>query len=277
MPNKVICEDETGKLECVFFNSYEGYIRKILPLNTIVTISGKIGFYNNKYQITNPTQISTDENSIKKISLSYSLTDGITEKKYNKIISQVLEDLPDLNEWHSKEIMDKFDNISWKNSILELHKEKNINKKGNFINRLVFDEIMSNFIINSKIRKKIKKIKKIKKKFSTEGIKSITNKLNFRLTDDQIKAIDDINYDLQSNQKMFRLLQGDVGSGKTIVSLISSLNVIKSGFQVALMAPTEILARQHYDLAKSLFDKNINIKLLSSKTIYSERKIIIKI
>ena len=276
LPNKVICEDETGKLECVFFNSYEGYIRKILPLNTIVTISGKIGFYNNKYQITNPTQISTDENSIKKISLSYSLTDGITEKKYNKIISQVLEDLPDLNEWHSKEIMDKFDNISWKNSILELHKEKNINKKGNFINRLVFDEIMSNFIINSKIRTKIKKIKKIKKKFSTEGIKSITNKLNFRLTDDQIKAIDDINYDLQSNQKMFRLLQGDVGSGKTIVSLISSLNVIKSGFQVALMAPTEILARQHYDLAKSLFDKNINIKLLSSKTIYSERKIIIK-
>ena len=112
LPNKVICEDETGKLECVFFNSYEGYIRKILPLNTIVTISGKIGFYNNKYQITNPTQISTDENSIKKISLSYSLTDGITEKKYNKIISQVLEDLPDLNEWHSKEIMDKFDNIS---------------------------------------------------------------------------------------------------------------------------------------------------------------------
>ena len=276
LPNKVICEDETGKLECVFFNSYEGYIRKILPLNTIVTISGKIGFYNNKYQITNPTQISTDENSIKKISLSYSLTDGITEKKYNKIISQVLEDLPDLNEWHSKEIMDKFDNISWKNSILELHKEKNINKKGNFINRLVFDEIMSNFIINSKIRTKIKKIKKIKKKFSTEGIKSITNKLNFRLTDDQIKAIEDINYDLQSNQKMFRLLQGDVGSGKTIVSLISSLNVIKSGFQVALMAPTEILARQHYDLAKSLFDKNINIKLLSSKTIYSERKIIMK-
>ena len=276
LPNKVICEDETGKLECVFFNSYEGYIRKILPLNTIVTISGKIGFYNNKYQITNPTQISTDENSIKKISLSYSLTDGITEKKYNKIISQVLEDLPDLNEWHSKEIMDKFDNISWKNSILELHKEKNINKKGNFINRLVFDEIMSNFIINSKIRTKIKKIKKIKKKFSTEGIKSITNKLNFRLTDDQIKAIEDINHDLQSNQKMFRLLQGDVGSGKTIVSLISSLNVIKSGFQVALMAPTEILARQHYDLAKSLFDKNINIKLLSSKTIYSERKIIMK-
>ena len=275
LPNKVICEDETGKLECVFFNSYEGYIRKILPLNTTVTISGKIGFYNNKYQITNPTQISTDENSIKKISLSYSLTDGITEKKYNKIISQVLEDLPDLNEWHSKEIMDKFDNISWKNSILELHKEKNINKKGNFINRLVFDEIMSNFIINSKIRTKIKKIKKIKKKFSTEGIKSITNKLNFRLTDDQIKAIEDINYDLQSNQKMFRLLQGDVGSGKTIVALIACLNVIYSDFQVSFMSPTEILAKQHYKLAKNLFPKNISVGLLTSKTERAERNIIL--
>ena len=88
----------------------------------------------------------------------------LLRKNINKIISQVLEDLPDLNEWHSKEIMDKFDNISWKNSILELHKAKNINKKGNFINRLVFDEIMSNLLINSKIRTKIKKIKKIKKK-----------------------------------------------------------------------------------------------------------------
>ena len=108
LPKRVICEDETGNLECVFFNSYEGYIKKILPLNSIVTISGKISFYNNKYQITNPTQITTDENSIKKISLTYSLTDGITEKKYNKIISQVLEGLPDLKEWHSEEVMNNF-------------------------------------------------------------------------------------------------------------------------------------------------------------------------
>ena len=85
-------------------------------------------------------------------------------------------------------------------------------------------------------------------------------------------AITDINNDLRSDQKMFRLLQGDVGSGKTIVALISCLNVIKSNFQTTIMAPTEILANQHYNLAKKLFGKNIIIKLLTSKTDYGERK-----
>jgi len=101
-------------------------------------------------------------------------------------------------------------------------------------------------------------------------------KLNFDLTNDQKRSLIDINKDLSSKSKMFRLLQGDVGSGKTIVSLISALNVIESNFQVALMAPTEILARQHYKLAKQLFPKNINIKLLSSKSDNTDKKIIIE-
>ena len=78
--------------------------------------------------------------------------------------------------------------------------------------------------------------------------------------------------DLKSNQKMFRLLQGDVGSGKTIVSLCAASNVVNSGFQVALMAPTEILARQHYDFAKKIFDKKINLEILSGKSEYKEKK-----
>ena len=99
--------------------------------------------------------------------------------------------------------------------------------------------------------------------------------MGFKLTNDQNKSLDDINKDLKSKTKMFRLLQGDVGSGKTIVSLISSLNVIRSNFQVALMAPTEILARQHFLLAKKIFPKNINIELLSSKSESSEKRKII--
>ena len=160
LPNRVLCDDDTGKLECVFFNSYEGYIKKILPLGSLVTINGKISYYKNKYQITNPTHISSDINSIKKIFTSYSLTEGLTEKKYNRIIYEVLKNIPNLEEWLSDKILKKFNYISWKKSILELHNPKNIKKKGNFLSRLIFDEILSTFLINSKVRKNIKKIKK---------------------------------------------------------------------------------------------------------------------
>ena len=84
LPNKVICKDETGELECVFFNSYEGYIKKILPLNSFVNISGKINIYRNKYQITNPKYISTDKTIIKKIHSKYGLTHGLNEKNIIK-------------------------------------------------------------------------------------------------------------------------------------------------------------------------------------------------
>ncbi len=276
LPNRVLCEDETGKLECVFFNSYEGYIKKILPINTKITISGKIGYFKNKYQITNPTHVSSDPNNVKKIVSNYSLTDGLNEKFYNKVIADVLKKIPNLDEWLSQDILKKFNNITWKKSILELHNPKNINRKGNFLNRLIFDEILSTFLINSNVRRTIKKTKKVRKQFNNKQYNYIMNKLNFNLTEDQKKAIDEINLDLKSDQKMFRLLQGDVGCGKTIVSLIACLNVISSNFQVGFMAPTEILAKQHYTFAKNLYPKNIKIQLLTSKTEYSDRKKILK-
>ena len=275
LPNKVICEDETGKLDCIFFNSYEGYIKKILPLNAKVTISGKIGYYNKKYQITNPTHLSEDPNSVKKIDKSYSLTEGLNNKLYNKIIQEVLKNIPNLDEWLDKETLKKFDNISWKKAVLELHNPNNINKKGNFLERLIFDEILSTFLINSKIRKTIKKFKKEKKIFDNDFSNNIKKRLNYELTNDQTNALNEINKDLKSEEKMFRLLQGDVGSGKTIVALISCLNVVNSGYQVAFMAPTEILAYQHYKLAQSLIKDKMKIGFLTSKTDYSERKKII--
>ena len=275
LPNRVNCEDETGKIDCIFFNSYEGYIKKILPLNKEVTISGKINFFNKKYQITNPTYVSEDNNLIEKIHNKYSLTEGITEKVYNKIIKQILYNLPTLNEWLDKNILNKFNNEKWNSSILKLHDPKNIgNFKSNFYRRLAFDEILASFLISSEVRKKIKKIKKKSKIFSNKPFTNIMSKLNFKLTNDQLNTLTEINIDLSSKSKMFRLLQGDVGSGKTIVALISALNTIESGYQVAFMAPTEILARQHFNLAKGLFSEKINLEILSGKTELSSKKII---
>ncbi len=273
LPNRVFCSDETGELDCVFFNSYEGYVKKILPIGKEITVSGKVGIFKNKYQITNPKYVSENSSLIKQKHNKYSLTDGISEKIYNKIINQIIENLPILSEWHSKDILNKFKNISWNDSVKELHKPENIDKiKENFYQRLAFDEIFSTFLVNSEIRKKIKKNKKEKKILNLKKQNDLVNNLSFILTNDQKKALKEINKDLCSSTKMFRLLQGDVGSGKTIISLLSAFNCINSGFQVAMMAPTEILARQHYNLAKKVFSKDLSIKLISGKTDYKEKK-----
>ncbi len=277
LPNRVICSDDTGNLDCVFFNSYEGYVKKILPLGKEITISGKISYFKNKYQLTNPKYISENSSLIKRVHNQYSLTEGISEKIYNKIINQIINKLPILDEWHSNEIMKKFGNLSWNNSIVELHKSENIGKyKDNFYQRLAYDEIFSTFLVNSEIRKKIKRIKKKGKKINFSLQDSLIRKLNFSLTDDQLNSIKQINKDLSTTTKMFRLLQGDVGSGKTIIALLSAYNTINSGYQVAFMAPTEILARQHYNLAKEIFPKNIRIELISGKSDYKYKKIILE-
>ena len=258
LPNRVLCKDETGEIDCVFFNSYEGYVKKILPIGKEVTISGKIKYFRNRYQLTNPKYISEDSSIIKQKHNKYSLTEGISEKVYNRIILQIINNLPKIDEWHSNNILKKFNNLSWNDSIRKLHEPENIGKfKENFYQRLAFDEIFSTFLVNSEIRKKIKKIKKTKKKFNYEKQNEIISKLDFSLTNDQNKTLDEINKDLCSENKMFRLLQGDVGSGKTIVSLLSAFNTVNSGFQVAVMAPTEILARQHFLLANKIFPKKL--------------------
>ncbi len=276
LPNKVLCKDETGEIDCIFFNSYEGYIKKILPIGKEVTISGKIRYFKNKYQLTNPKYISEDSSIIKQKHNNYSLTEGISEKVYNKIILQIINNLPKIDEWHSKDILKKFDNLGWNDSIKKLHEPENIGKfKENFYQRLAYDEIFSTFLVNSEIRKKIKRIKKTKKKIDIEKQNEIISKLNFSLTNDQNKTLSEINKDLSSENKMFRLLQGDVGCGKTIVSLLSAFNTINSGFQVAVMAPTEILARQHFLLAKKIYSKDIKIELLSGKSSYKDKKVIL--
>ena len=163
LPNRVLCSDETGELDCVFFNSYEGYIKKILPLGKQITISGKINSFRNKYQLTNPKYISEDSSLIKQKHNNYSLTEGISEKVYNKIILQIINNLPEIDEWHSKDILKNFNNISWNDSIKKLHSPENIGKfNENFYQRLAFDEIFSTFLVNSEIRKKIKRFKKKK-------------------------------------------------------------------------------------------------------------------
>ncbi len=279
LPNRVICEDKHSKIDIVFFNSREGYIRKVLPLQSNVVISGKVQTYKGKFQINNPEYISKmDELSkVNKIIPKYNLTDGITEKIYNRIMSQVLENLPNVEEWYDQKLISNLKLIDWNTSITKLH-DPNTNKKNKekYMERLAFDEIFTNMLLMSSNRQKINKIKKNRKVFNDTISKKIIENFEFALTSDQIKTIDEIKRDLASRKKMFRILQGDVGSGKTICAFISISNSIESGYQCALMAPTDILAKQHFISANKTF-KNTNIKIafLSGKTLYKDKKVIL--
>ena len=167
--------------------------------------------------------------------------------------------------------------MDWNESVKNLHKTKDSkDNQSKSFRRLVFDELCANFFTLSENRKRIKK-EKIEKKFSQLKSNNIKKKLPFILTKSQENVLFEINKDLSSKKRMFRIVQGDVGSGKTIVSLLAISNIIESGYQCAFMGPTEILAKQHYELAKKIYkDENFNIDFLTGKTEPKNRKEILK-
>ena len=278
LPNKISCEDETGKIEIVYFNSREGYLRKLFLLNKFVIISGKVSYYNNKYQITNPDYVTSLENQeyvVKNIP-KYNLTKGINEKKYRNISEQVIGNLPKIVDWLDEKFIKDNKLLNWNECIKKLHNSKEgQNNQSKSFRRIVFDELCANFLTLSENRKRIR-INKSPKKFTNKNSELIKKSLPFKLTNDQETVINEINQDLLSDRRMFRIIQGDVGSGKTIVSILSILNVIKSGYQCALMSPTEILAKQHYTLIKKIFkNENFDIEFLTGKTEYKSRNVIL--
>ena len=275
LPNKVICSDKNNKINIIFFNSREGYIKKILPLKKEVVISGKINFYKKQYQITNPTHVNeiNSKDRITRIFPKYNLTEGLKEKIYRNIILKVLSNFDKDDEWYSEKFLkeNKFNKLE--QTLKNLHNpmtNKDINS--NDYRRLAFDEIFSNLLYLSKSRK-IVKVKKIIKIFDKKKITdTVLKNFSYKLTNGQLKILSEIEKDIKSNRRMFRLLQGDVGSGKTILSFISASDVISSNHQVAFMAPTEILANQHYQLAKKLFKgTNVALNILTGKTDYKEK------
>jgi len=162
LPNKILCEDETGKINIVYFNSREGYLRKLYPLNEWVIISGKINYFNKSYQMTNPDYVTTldkQEYVVKNIP-KYNLTKGINEKKYRQISDQIISNIPLINDWLDKDFIEKNNLLSWNDSIKNLHNSKDSKDNlSNSFRRLVFDELCANFFSLSESRKRIKKKK----------------------------------------------------------------------------------------------------------------------
>jgi len=270
LPNKVICADDQKKINIIFFNSNEFYIRKILPIEKTVLISGKITYYKNNYQITNPTYVKPFEerSEILKMFPKYSLTEGLTEKIYRKLIQNTLEKIKGDEDWHKSDFLknNKFNKI--KKTFENLHSPRNkIEINSNDYRRIAYDEIFSNLLMLFEARK-IVKIEKIEGKYCPQDIeKAILKNFPYELTKGQRSILKELDQDTKSKLRMFRLIQGDVGSGKTILALILAAKICKSKYQVAYMAPTEILSRQQYLQAKKLLElTNIKVEMLTSKT-----------
>jgi ATP-dependent DNA helicase RecG len=278
LPNKVVCKDEFGSIDIIFFNSRENYIKQILPIDQEVIISGKVGFYKNKFQITNPDYVQSIDKGkdITKIMAKYPSIAGISPKTLQKIYQEEIDILKQLREWHRADFLKEMNWPTWYEAIYNLHNPKNIqdvDKQSHYYRRLAFDEIFSNLLIFSEIKKRIQKLNKDSKNIDYQFLSKIYQNIPFELTNSQKKVCDEILGDINSRKKMLRVLQGDVGSGKTIVSLIAAYAVVKSGYQVAFLCPTELLAKQHFLLSQKIFNNlGCKIELLSGKIKISEQK-----
>ena len=281
MPYKILCSNNNIEIELIFFRGYVKYLKKILPIGVTKIVCGKLDKLGNKYQMIHPESISPlEELPYLHGSLSiYSLTKGLTMSNYRKSVSQALEKLIDVPDWIKEDFLKKNNWVSWKKTIEMLHKPKELNDEKiiKLRERLAFDEALSHYIKLLITKEKLKKNICHKIDVDKEIKENIISKIPFILTESQSKVIKEIEGDLKKENPMLRLLQGDVGSGKTIVALITLANMLKKNIQAALMVPTEILAIQHYNYFYNLFkDKGVKIILLTSKIIRKEKENIYK-
>ena len=271
-------------IKILLFNSPKKFIEKKYIIGEKYRITGNIKYHSNFFQIFHP-ETSYSKNNLNRyehIEPVYNLSRlKLNKEKFRDLIKKNLNEIKEFNfpeEWIMNEKINKESWISFKDSLITIHcpkKKLADNDLERIRKRLAYDEILSNFITLYKI-KLIKKIHLSKYKCSKNNIsKKIIKNLDFFLTEDQENVVHEIENDLSKKNKMYRLLQGDVGSGKTIIALLSMVIVVESGFQTTLMVPTEVLANQHYKYFRKILEPfEIKIALLTGKTSKKEKAII---
>ncbi|GAK43948.1 ATP-dependent DNA helicase RecG [Tepidicaulis marinus] len=250
VPYRVWVSDGTGEMSLVFFRARADYIQKMLPEAQKRLISGKVDFYQGQPQMTHPDHIVAPENEkdMPLIEAVYPLTQGLTQKQVQKAAANALAKAPVLAEWLDPAWKAKNAWPDWQEAIKAAHapeSEADLAPEAPARARLAYDELLSNQLALALVRLRMRARAGRPVKGDGRLRAKVEKVLPFALTGAQKNAIAEIDADLASNRRMLRLLQGDVGSGKTLVGLMAMLSAIESGAQAALMAPTEILARQH--------------------------------
>ena len=259
-----LLSDDTGSIKAIWFN--QPFITKMVKQGDTVYLSGKAEFSSYGLQLTSPSyeKIKKEQTHTARIVPIYSLTENLTEKQIRYLIKLVLPLAKQIPEWLPKDFLKKFNLIDLATAIHEVHFPSDQTSLDTAIRRLKFNELFLVQLKVQSIRRGLAELTAPGIAFHEDETKQFVNSLPFQLTASQKATSWEILKAIQLERPMNRLLEGDVGSGKTVVAAIVMLNVVKNGFQAALMAPTEILAMQHYKTVNKLLQgTSITVSLLT--------------
>ena len=271
LPYVIECEKGSLIINIIYFSIRGNFLRKKYPENKELIISGKVSFYKSNLSVAHPDYIEEIENEDKLRTFEniYPLTRGITLKDIRIVLNEAKNHLNKFDEWLNENIVKKYNFSSFNESLIKMHfpsVKEDIESRENFRKRLAVDELVSNYFAIRYLKEKTKrKNESLNLNFNLQ--EKLINELPFELTKNQYKIINDINNYNNTQYRETVLLQGDVGSGKTIVSLLTAIPFIQKHKQVAYMAPTEILANQIYsNVLNHLDNKEVNPILLTGSS-----------
>jgi len=251
-PHRILASDDTGTLEIVYFNLPRERIEKMFPLDERRYVSGRVGLYDGRLQMVHPDRV-VDEKGLAElppVEPVHSLTEGLAASVVRRAASAALAKLIELPEWQDQEFRNSRGFQSFAQSLRRLHAPEepvDVAAESKFRARLAYDELLAHQLALALVRNEMRREPGRASRGDGRLRRAIEQALPFSLTNSQRKAGEEIAADLGSDTRMLRLLQGDVGAGKTVVALLAAAAVIEAGRQAAIMAPTEILARQHFD------------------------------
>jgi len=263
-----VIQDETGAIELIWFN--QPYLNKVLKIGDEIIVAGKLIIQNRSLQISSPIFEKTslkETTHLGRIMAVYPETHGVSSKYLRWIIKPIIKIIKDkIPETLPQEIINKYELLSLKEALEQIHFPSSLELAEKAEQRFSFEQIFFISLFNLKKKYEIKKEKSQPIPINKELLERVKSSLPFELTKAQKKTLDEILKDMEKTSPMNRLLQGDVGSGKTAVAALASINAVKAKTQVVLMAPTEILTKQHF---KTFFQMlktfNLNVGLLTGK------------
>jgi ATP-dependent DNA helicase RecG len=277
VPYRVFAHDETGEIALTFFHARAPWLEKVLPVGANVIVSGRMEWFNGRPSMVHPDHIVSAQEaaSLPMVEPVYPLTAGLSGKVLARAIQQAFALLPDLPEWQEKSVLERLSFPGFRPALASLHRPEDPADAfpGSVAwRRIAYDELLAGQLALGLVRARTRRFSGRSLKGDGHLERKIMDALPYSLTRSQQEAIAEIHADLEKPERMLRLLQGDVGAGKTVVALLAMARAAEAGAQSALMAPTEILARQHLATIGPLADKaGLRAVLLTGRAKGKER------